>query len=247
MKCPSTSPLAPSPTGEDTSLLSKARRDLSGASGLKDERVGHYLARWALSCPLAQQQFNNTVQHANNATSIQTTGEACKAAVEAYTASLLLPTAMCELVVNLRAPESSWRHRKLEYHRTVPRGPYSRRICTEPDFQARWKDLVVPVQLDDTRPPGSHGPSPHGSSTSTPGRVWWGQSIVSLPLTFIFRGGAYPVAGGNWTRLTISLDNFDRLACSPAGLWVLSMANCDDKAMDTLGTLWKSNWEVLLI
>ena len=38
--------------------------------------------------------------------------------------------------------------------------------------------------------------------------------------------------------------NFDRLARSPAGLWVLSMANCDDKAMDSLGTLWKSNWEV---
>ena len=52
--------------------------------------------------------------------------------------------------------------------------------------------------------------------------------------------------GGNWTQLTISLANFDRLARSRAGLWVLSMVNCDDKAMDTLGMLWKSNWEVLL-
>ena len=49
-------------------------------------------------------------------------------------------------------------------------------------------------------------------------------------------GNAYPVAGGNWTQLNISLANFDRLARSPAGLWVLSMANCDDKAIDTLGT-----------
>ena len=40
--------------------------------------------------------------------------------------------------------------------------------------------------------------------------------------------------------------NFDRLARSPAGLWVLGMVNCDDKAMHTLETLWKSNWEVLL-
>ena len=68
----------------------------------------------------------------------------------------------------------------------------------------------------------------------------------TFPLTFIVRGDAYPVAGGIWTQLTISLANFERLARSPAGLWVLSMANCDDKAMDTLGTLWKSNWEVLL-
>ena len=68
----------------------------------------------------------------------------------------------------------------------------------------------------------------------------------SFPLTFILRGYAYPVARGNWTQPTISLANFDCLARSPAGLLVLSMGNCDDKAMDTLGTLRKSNWEVLL-
>ena len=68
----------------------------------------------------------------------------------------------------------------------------------------------------------------------------------NFPLAFIVRGEAYPVARGNWTQLTISLANLDRLARSPAGLWVLSMANCDDKAIDTLGTLWKSNREVLL-
>ena len=69
---------------------------------------------------------------------------------------------------------------------------------------------------------------------------------LNFPLTFIIRGDAYPVAGGNRTQLPISLANFDRLVCSPAGFWVLSMANCDDKAIDTLGTLWKSNWEFIL-
>ena len=79
---------------------------------------------------------------------------------------------------------------------------------------------------------------------SRPGLV---RSInCSFPLTFIVQGDAYPVAGGNWTQLTISLANFDRLARSPAGLWVLSMVNGDANAMDTLGTLWKSNCEVLL-
>ena len=62
----------------------------------------------------------------------------------------------------------------------------------------------------------------------------------SLPSS---EGDAYPVDGSNWTQLTISFANFDRLARSPAGLWVLSMANCDDKGMVTLGTLWKSTWE----
>ena len=36
------------------------------------------------------------------------------------------------------------------------------------------------------------------------------------------------------------------LARSSVGVWVLSMANCNDKAMDTLGTLWKSTSEVVL-
>ena len=91
----------------------------------------------------------------NSATSTQTTGEACKAAVEAYPASLLPPNAMCEVVLNTRAPKSSWRTlselytlRKLEYHRTVPSGPYSQPIYTERAFQARWKELVARVQLD---------------------------------------------------------------------------------------------------
>ena len=236
--------------------MSKALRELSGASNLKDERVGNYLATWALSCPLARRQFNNAVQYVNSSTSTHTTGEACKASVQAYATSLLPPTAMCELVLNMRAPKSSWRTlselytlRKLEYHRTVPGGPYSRPICTERAFEDRWKELVAPVQLDEpvaTVLPKATGISWPFTSWFTyilwPGLV----RLIDFPLTFIVRGDAYPVAGGNWTQLTSSLANFDRLARSPAGLWVLSMANCDDKAMDTLGTLWKSNWEVLL-
>ena len=50
----------------------------------------------------------------------------------------------------------------------------------------------------------------------------------SFLLTFIVGGDVYPVAGSNRTKLTISLAHFDRLARSPAGLWVLSMANCGE-------------------
>ena len=66
--------------------------------------------------------------YVNAATPAHTTGKACKVAVvEAYTASLLPPTAMCELVLNFRAPKFSWRTlsklsmlRKSECHRTIP-------------------------------------------------------------------------------------------------------------------------------
>ena len=205
--------------------MSKPLRDLSGASSLKDEQVGHYLASWALLCPLAGQQFNNAVQYLHTATSTQTTGEACNAAVEAYTASLLPPTAMCELVLNVRAPKSSWRTlselytlRKSVYHRTVAGGPYSRPICTERAFQARWKELVAPADLDS--PIATVLPNVTGMSWPF---ASWVKYILcrpglvrpinrSFPLTFIFRGDAYLVAGGNGTQLTISLANFDRLA-----------------------------------
>ena len=57
-------------------LLCCASQHHVGASNLKDERVGHYLATWALSCPLARRQFNNAVQYVNSATSTHTPGSA---------------------------------------------------------------------------------------------------------------------------------------------------------------------------
>ena len=191
--------------------------------------MGHYLATRALSCPLARRQFNTAVQYVNSATSTQTTGEACKAAVEAYTASLLPPPpAMCELVLNMRAPKSSRRPlwelytlHKLVSHRTVPVGPYSRPICTEWDFPARWKELVAPMQLDEPVATVLH----KATGISWPFASWVTYILSrpglvqpmnrNVPLTSMVRGDAYPVAGGNWTQLTISWANFDRLACPP--------------------------------
>ena len=57
--------------------------DLSGATSLKDDEVGHYLATWALSCPLALQHFNHDVKHINVARCTHTTFDTCKAGVEA--------------------------------------------------------------------------------------------------------------------------------------------------------------------
>ena len=73
MNRPSTSPLATPSTREDTSPLSMALPDRAGAFSLKDKRVGHYLAMWALSCPLAWRQFNNDVEYVNTATSAHAT------------------------------------------------------------------------------------------------------------------------------------------------------------------------------
>ena len=193
---------------------------------------------WATTWPRghyhAPGHIGNSIRPSNTSTlplpplPPHTTGEACKATVEAYAASLLPPLAMCELVLNLRAPKSSWRTlselymlRKLEYHRTVPGGPYARPICTEWDFQARWKELVGPVELDEpvatVLPKATRISWPFASWVkyilSRPGLV---RSIdCSYRLTFIVRGDAYPVAGGNWTQLTIFLANLTTWPAPP--------------------------------
>ena len=205
MERPSTSPLVPSSNRADTSLLPMVLRDLSGAISVKNDRVGHYLAMWALSCPLARRQFRNAIQHVNTATCTKTARDACKAVGEAYTASLLHPTAMCELVLNLRGPKSSWRSlselytlRKLKSHRNIAGGAYTPPISTERNFQARWEELVRPIELDDpvaTLLPQATGISwPFASLVkyilSRPGLV---RSINrSFRLTFIVRGMSTP-------------------------------------------------------
>ena len=88
IKCFFPTPLALSSSGEDPSSLTNILWKLSGTHSLCNDCVGHYLAKWALSCPLTRQQFN--VQCSPNAQG------ACKAVVDAYTTSLQPPTAMCE-------------------------------------------------------------------------------------------------------------------------------------------------------
>ena len=156
MKRPVTTRLAAFGSREHPSLLSRALWDLSGATGLKDDHVGQYLATWDLSWPLAWRQLNNAIQHITAATPPATTGEVCKGAVEAYAASILYPTAMCELVLNLHGPKSSWGTLTdlytlcwLEYRCTIPGGSYTRPLCTQRDFQVRWKELMGHVEWDD--------------------------------------------------------------------------------------------------
>ena len=48
-----------------------------------------------------------------------------------------------------RALSELYTLRKIEYLCTVPGGPYTRHLCTERNFRARWKELVAPVKLDE--------------------------------------------------------------------------------------------------
>ena len=59
--------------------------------------------------PTSTAQFKIAAKDLEAGTASPDTGEAVSATVEACAASLLPPTAMCELVLNLRATKSSWR------------------------------------------------------------------------------------------------------------------------------------------
>ena len=104
MKRSTPTPHAPSSTGEDPSLLSKAPRELSVATS-KDDRVGHYMAKWALPCPLERRQFNVAFKDLYVGTSSRHTGEAMKRAVECTPRHPPPPPPMCDLVLVLRCPK----------------------------------------------------------------------------------------------------------------------------------------------
>ena len=105
---------------------------------------------------------------------------------------------MCELVLHLRA---SWRTlselymlRKLEYHCTIPGGPYARPLGTERPYEIGWPFATV---------------LPKATGISWLFASWvkyilsrrglMGPIAGSFPLTFIVRGDAYPIARANCT------------------------------------------------
>ena len=63
------------------------------------------------------------------------------------------------------------------------------------------------------------------------------------PLTFIVRGHADPCAGGSWARLSIQLLNHGTWGHTPAYLWVIGMAVCQDRA--ALAMISATNVQVL--
>ena len=97
---------------------------------------------------------------------------------------------------------------------------------------------VRPSRWDST----GHCSARHSTST---GPTLFNTLDFSKPLHFIVRGDGYPTAGSSWAALTITLANFGEDARSPAYTWLIGLAVCAEKDIDTLGELWKANIKVL--
>ena len=67
---------------------------------------------------------------------------------------------------------------------------------------------------------------------------------TSMPLTLIVRGGAFPVAGTEWSQLCIILANWGLLARNLSHQFIIGVAYCDDKDATILANLWETNIKV---
>ena len=129
------------------------------------------------------------------------------------------PTLMCELVLNLHDLKFAWRTLshlymlcKSEHHATVLNDPYARPLCTKRGFQARWKELIGPVELDVLG--ALVLPKAIGISWRLASGVMYIFFCLGLlrdinrsfPLTFIVRGGGGCLPRGCLPRGGVQLD-----------------------------------------
>ena len=74
-------------------------------------------------------------------------------AIANYASEVPPPDECCEVILNLRAPESAWRTLSEVYTLRGPKYtattglPFARPICRERAFQQRWQDLLAPLEL----------------------------------------------------------------------------------------------------
>ena len=64
-------------------------------------------------------------------------------------------------------------------------------------------------------------------------------------ITLIIRGDGYPVAGCCWTQLNVSIRDHGHHARTTTHIWVISRAYTNDKDMEDLKIVRKTNVEVL--
>ena len=67
---------------------------------------------------------------------------------------------------------------------------------------------------------------------------------ISMPLTLIVGGDAFPVAGTQWSQLCITFANWGQLARNLSHQFIIAVAYCDDKDATILANLWETNIKV---
>ena len=67
---------------------------------------------------------------------------------------------------------------------------------------------------------------------------------TSLHLTLIVPGGAFPVAGTQWSQLCITFANWGQLARNLSHQFIIGVADCDDEDATILANLWERNSKV---
>ena len=242
----------PQTTDPQVLALTAALKRITGAAQLSDPRIGTLLRRWGSSSRWAGSHLGTA------ATVVQPRAVRTHAqrAVRSYATALIPAIGACELLLELNAPKTGLRTLSAYFTRVVKALPRQCRVaiprpmCTHGEFHACWARLLEPLQLATPR----FTDWPAATSVSWPLQSWLDYLHsrkeftdgydLQTELTLIIRGDGYPIAGGSFCQMSVSLLEHGKQARRPGFSWVLGLAVCHDKDMVALEALWDDNFQV---
>ena len=238
------------PFSRDTLVeLSMTLTHLSGAKSLRDPLLSQLLGEWVASSSLANARWYEATKVAQ----LPLIRNKQLEAVKRYASVLFPAPALIGSLMDLNVPKGGLRHVSefiacrgggCLYRRNGPLIP--RPIPSHDRFTDPWKEWVKSLALD--RPVSVTDPPTSGPSWPLQPCTRYIQSRTPLVdtidwnrlLTFLLRGDAYPCGSGSWNCLSIGLLNHSARARTPAYLWVIRIAVCEDKDMAALVTIWSN-------
>ena len=241
-------------TAEALASLTQCLLTATGSQSLADQTnptaIGDLLAQWATQSPAHRRHFNNALEAGAGRKWVN---ERTKMAVFTYAREIFPPRRACQLLLELQAPMTKGFRVLSQYITTLNTPSWARPVCSYNAFCEEYKALLAPL-----------APHPPVRSGEHCGVSWplesWIEYIQARPalhkgidfkgppgrpgLHLIVRGDGYPVAGGTFCNLCISLGNHGEDGRRPAMVWPIGLATCADKDVEDLGVLWAHNIKV---
>ena len=238
----------------DVARISVLLKHMTGKP-LSDPAIPALLARWARTSTWA----SNALGQAAVLAGTVAVRKLVHRSVKEYAAAIGSASQVVGLLLDLNSPKTGIRTLSQYYtgcleslgtHQYGWDVRVPRPVCADKAFHDAWGRALRPLEI---------GPIAFSDKPAATGICWplwsWARYIasrpafmepldVSKPLTLIIRGDGYPVAGVSFCQLSIGLANHGKLARHPAFTWVIALAVCHDSEMETLGELWKEQFQV---
>ena len=209
--------------------LTQCLLDATGSQSLTSlanpTAIGDLLAEWATQSPAHRRHFNNALEAGAGAAWVN---ERTKNAVSTFAREIFPPRRACQLLLELQAPMTKGFRILSQYITSLDCPSWARPVCSYQAFREEYKALLAPLALAEPVRSGDH------SGVSWPIESWK-EYIQARPalheaidfagppgqpgLHLIIRGDGYPIAGGSFCNLCISLGNHGEESRRPAMVW----------------------------